>query len=96
MDGVQGKADLVKGKVKESVGKMNDTRLRNEGQAQRDAGEVEEAIARAVARSAGAIKDIGDKNHGEPRVHRAWLLPSSRVTKVELTRRMSSRLQHSV
>ena len=40
-DEVRGKVDQAKGTIKEKTGKMtNDERLRNEGEADRDAGDV--------------------------------------------------------
>jgi uncharacterized protein YjbJ (UPF0337 family) len=61
-DEVQGKVDQVKGKVKETVGDMNDDeQLRNEGEAQHDAGHVEEALCKGRRKVGDAIKDIGNK-----------------------------------
>jgi uncharacterized protein YjbJ (UPF0337 family) len=59
---VRGKADQVKGRVKEAVGDLsNDERLRNEGQADQDAGVVEESLGKGRRKIGNAIKDLGNK-----------------------------------
>ena len=61
-DEVRGKFDRVKGRVKEEVGDVtNDERLRNEGRADRAAGEMEEGIGKGRRKIGNAIKDLGDK-----------------------------------
>lgn len=61
-DEVRGKADQLKGNVKESIGNAtNDENLRNEGAADQAAGNVEEAIGKGRRKVGDAIKDIGDK-----------------------------------
>jgi len=61
-DEVRGKADQVKGRIKESVGNLShDERLRNEGQADQGAGMVEESFGRGRRKLGNAIKDLGKK-----------------------------------
>jgi uncharacterized protein YjbJ (UPF0337 family) len=61
-DEVKGKADQAKGAVKKTVGDLtNDDDLRNEGEAQQDAGEVEEAFGKGRRKVGEAVKDLGDK-----------------------------------
>ena len=63
-DEVRGKADQVKGRVKEEVGDMmDDDRLENEGRAERAAGETEEGFGKGRRKIGNAIKDLG-KNIG--------------------------------
>ena len=60
-DEVQGKADQVKGRIKESAGELsNDDRLRDEGKADRVAGNVQETIGKGRRKVGEAIKDLGD------------------------------------
>ncbi len=61
-DEVRGKVDQAKGSVKESVGKIrNDEDLRNEGEADRIAGNIEEGFGKGRRKVGEAIKDLGDK-----------------------------------
>jgi len=61
-DEVQGKTDRVKGKIKESVGNAtNDEQLRDEGTADKAAGNVEEAFGKGRRKVGEAINDLGDK-----------------------------------
>jgi len=61
-DEVQGKTDQVKGKIKESVGNAtNDEQLRDEGTADKAAGNVEEAFGKGRRKVGEAINDLGDK-----------------------------------
>ena len=61
-DEVRGKADQVKGRVKEEVGDMmDDDRLENEGRGERAAGEVEERLGKGRRKIGNAIKDLGHK-----------------------------------
>jgi uncharacterized protein YjbJ (UPF0337 family) len=61
-DEVKGRADRVKGQMKESAGKIsNDERLRNEGVADQAAGRVEEGFGRGRRKIGNAIKDVGKK-----------------------------------
>jgi uncharacterized protein YjbJ (UPF0337 family) len=59
---VRGKADQVKGRVKEAVGNLNnDEQLRKEGQADQGAGAVEESFGKGRRKVGKAIKDLGNK-----------------------------------
>jgi uncharacterized protein YjbJ (UPF0337 family) len=61
-DEVRGKADQVKGRVKEEVGDMiDDDRLEDEGRAERAAGEIEEGFGKGRRKIGNAIKDLGNK-----------------------------------
>jgi uncharacterized protein YjbJ (UPF0337 family) len=61
-DEMRGKADQVKGAVKKQVGDLkNDEQLRNEGEADKIAGQVEEGVGKGRRKVGNAIKDIGDK-----------------------------------
>ena len=61
-DEVRGKVDQAKGKVKESVGELNnDERLRNEGIDDQAAGEVKEAFGKGRRKVGEAVKDLGNK-----------------------------------
>jgi uncharacterized protein YjbJ (UPF0337 family) len=61
-DEVRGKADQLKGRVKEALGDLNnDERLRSEGQAEQGAGMVEESFGKARRKVGSAIKDLGKK-----------------------------------
>jgi len=61
-DEVQGKTDQLKGKIKESVGNVtNDEQLRDEGTADKAAGNVEEAFGKGRRKVGEAINDLGDK-----------------------------------
>ena len=61
-DEVQGKTDQLKGKIKESVGNAtNDEQLRDEGTADKAAGNVEEAFGKGRRKVGEALNDLGDK-----------------------------------
>jgi uncharacterized protein YjbJ (UPF0337 family) len=61
-DEVRGKADKVKGRVKESVGEMNtDEQLRQEGIEDQAAGDVEETFGKGRRKVGEAIEDVGKK-----------------------------------
>jgi len=61
-DEVRGKVDRAKGRVKESVGEMNnDEQLRDEGVEDQAAGDVEEAFGKGRRKVGEAIKDVGNK-----------------------------------
>jgi len=61
-DEVRGKVDRAKGRVKESIGEMNnDEQLRNEGIDDQAAGDVEEAFGKGRRKVGEAIKDLGNK-----------------------------------
>jgi len=59
---VQGKADQVKGRVKQAAGDLtSDEKLREEGAADEAAGNVEQSIGTGKRKVGEAIKDLGDK-----------------------------------
>jgi len=61
-DEVRGKVNRAKGRVKESVGEMNnDEQLREEGIDDQAAGDVEEAYGKGRRKVGEAIKDLGNK-----------------------------------
>ena len=61
-DEVRGKVDKSKGKLKEKIGEMNnDEQLRDEGTADRAAGDVEEAFGKGRRKVGDAIKEVGKK-----------------------------------
>jgi uncharacterized protein YjbJ (UPF0337 family) len=61
-DEVSGKTDKVKGQIKESVGEAtNDEQLRNEGEADQAAGDVQETFGKGRRKVGQAINDLGDK-----------------------------------
>jgi uncharacterized protein YjbJ (UPF0337 family) len=61
-DEIKGKADRLKGRMKEEAGEaMNDERLRNEGASDEAAGSVQETFGRGRRKVGEAIKDLGDK-----------------------------------
>ena len=60
-DELRGKADQVKGRVKDAVGRATgDERLRDEGAADEAAGKVQEGFGKARRKVGEAIEDIGD------------------------------------
>jgi uncharacterized protein YjbJ (UPF0337 family) len=60
-DELRGKADQVKGRVKDAVGDAtDDPNLRDEGAADEAAGKVQEGFGRARRKVGEAIEDIGD------------------------------------
>jgi uncharacterized protein YjbJ (UPF0337 family) len=61
-DEVRGKVDQAKGAIKEKIGEMNnDEQLRNEGEADHDAGHVEEAFGKGRRKVGEALNNLGDK-----------------------------------
>jgi uncharacterized protein YjbJ (UPF0337 family) len=61
-DEMRGRADQVKGKIKESVGDAtDDERLREEGEADQAAGNVEETFGKGRRKVGEALNDLGDK-----------------------------------
>ena len=61
-DEVRGRADRVKGQMKETVGKASDNeRLRNEGVADQAGGRVQEGLGRGRRKVGDAIKNVGRK-----------------------------------
>ena len=64
-DEVNGKIDQAKGRIKKAVGDLNnDERLRNEGDADQTAGEVEAGFGKGRRKVGNAIKDLGKKIGG--------------------------------
>jgi uncharacterized protein YjbJ (UPF0337 family) len=60
-DELRGKADQVKGRVKDAVGRATgDERLRDEGAADEASGRVQETIGKARRKIGETIEDIGD------------------------------------
>ena len=61
-DELHGKADQIKGRVKDAVGKATgDERLRDEGAADEAAGKVQETFGKARRKIGETIEDIGDE-----------------------------------
>ena len=61
-DELDGKADALKGRVKQGVGDLTDNeRLHDEGVADEAAGEVKEGFGKARRKIGEAIEDVGDK-----------------------------------
>jgi uncharacterized protein YjbJ (UPF0337 family) len=61
-DEVDGKTDQLKGSIKKGVGDLtNDEQLRDEGEADKAAGKVEEAFGKGRRKVGDAIKDVADK-----------------------------------
>jgi uncharacterized protein YjbJ (UPF0337 family) len=60
-DEVKGKADQIKGRVKDAVGRATgDERLRDEGAADEASGDVQETLGKARRKVGETIEDIGD------------------------------------
>ena len=61
-DELDGKADKIKGKVKQAVGDLTDNeRLHDEGVVDEAAGEVEEGFGRGRRKVGEALDELGDK-----------------------------------
>jgi uncharacterized protein YjbJ (UPF0337 family) len=61
-DELSGKTDQAKGKIKEVAGDVaDDDRLREEGAADKTAGEVAEGFGKGRRKVGDALKDVGDK-----------------------------------
>ncbi len=61
-DELEGKGEKVKGKVKQGLGDLtDDERLRDEGEADEAAGEIQDTAGRARRKVGEAINDLGDK-----------------------------------
>jgi uncharacterized protein YjbJ (UPF0337 family) len=61
-DELDGKADALKGRIKQGVGDLTDNdRLRDEGVADEAAGEIKEGVGKARRKVGDAIEDVGDK-----------------------------------
>jgi uncharacterized protein YjbJ (UPF0337 family) len=59
-DEVKGKADRLKGRVKQEAGKaLNNDRLRDEGAAQEAVGSARERVGKGRRKVGEAIKDLG-------------------------------------
>jgi uncharacterized protein YjbJ (UPF0337 family) len=60
-DELEGRAEQVKGKVKQAVGDLtDDERLHDEGAADEAAGDVQEGFGKARRKVGEAIEDIGE------------------------------------
>jgi|SoiMethySBSTD1v2_1073268.scaffolds.fasta_scaffold00632_24 uncharacterized protein YjbJ (UPF0337 family) len=61
-DEIDGKADQIKGKIKQATGDLtDDQRLHDEGVADEAAGDVQEGFGRGRRKVGEAIEDIGEK-----------------------------------
>jgi len=59
-DEIEGKAEALKGKIKQATGDlMDDERLHNEGVADEAAGDTQDAIGRGRRKAGEFIEDIG-------------------------------------
>lgn len=60
-DELEGKAEALKGKVKQATGDLTDNQeLHDEGVADEVAGDTQDAMGRARRKVGDAIKDVGD------------------------------------
>ena len=61
-DELDGKAEALKGRVKQGVGDLTDNdKLHDEGVADQAAGKVQEGFGKARRKVGDAIEDVGDK-----------------------------------
>ncbi len=61
-DELEGKAEALKGKVKQAAGDlMDDDRLRDEGEADEASGDVKEAFGKGRRKVGEAVEDLGDQ-----------------------------------
>jgi uncharacterized protein YjbJ (UPF0337 family) len=61
-DELDGKAESIKGKMKQAAGDLtDDERLHDEGVADEAAGETKEALGRGRRKVGEAIEDLGDR-----------------------------------
>ena len=61
-DEMEGKAEALKGKIKQAAGYLTDNeRLKNEGVADEAAGDTQDAIGRGRRKAGEFIEDIGEK-----------------------------------
>jgi len=60
-DELEGKAEALKGKIKQGAGKLtNDEQLHDEGVADEAAGKTQDALGRGRRKVGEAIEDLGD------------------------------------
>lgn len=61
-DEMEGKAEALKGKIKQAAGDLTDNeQLKNEGIADEAAGDTQDAIGRGRRKVGEFIEDVGDK-----------------------------------
>jgi len=61
-DELDGKAEAMKGRIKQGVGDLTDNeKLHDEGVADEAAGEIKEGVGKARRKVGDAIEDLGDK-----------------------------------
>jgi len=61
-DEMEGKAEALKGKIKQATGDMlDDEKMHNEGVADEAAGDTQDAIGRGRRKAGEFIEDIGNK-----------------------------------
>ncbi len=61
-DEMEGKAEALKGKIKQAAGDLTDNeRLKNEGVVDEAAGDTQDAIGRGRRKAGEFIEDIGEK-----------------------------------
>lgn len=61
-DELEGKAEQVKGKIKQGVGDLTDNeRLHDEGVVDEAAGEAQDTLGRTRRKVGEAVEDLGDK-----------------------------------
>ena len=61
-DEMEGKAEALKGKMKQAAGDLTDNeRMKNEGIADEAAGDTQDAIGRGRRKAGEFIEDIGEK-----------------------------------
>jgi uncharacterized protein YjbJ (UPF0337 family) len=64
-DELEGKADSMKGRIKQGVGDMTgNERMRDEGAADELGGKAQEGVGKARRKVGDAIDDLGDKLKG--------------------------------
>lgn len=61
-DELEGKAEALKGKIKQAAGDLTDNeRLKNEGQVDEAAGDTQDAIGRGRRKAGEFVEDLGKK-----------------------------------
>jgi uncharacterized protein YjbJ (UPF0337 family) len=61
-DELDGKAEALKGRIKQGVGDLTDNdKLHDEGVADEASGEIKEGVGKARRKVGDAIEDLGDK-----------------------------------